>query len=294
MVMRRPVAVISKIMDPRRGSGNMPSSIRSWLLAGLALSTTLGSGPIASAQGPSPVESVVPKGDEVYNKLPGLTTILYIRPDGSLVKKGDLVCELDPAALKEKLAGQETATKGLETAYQQAKTPRQAAELALEEFLKGTFKQEQDAIQNRIAVTEVELKQAEDRLVRSRRHVDQGIVPKEQAVTHQIAVQRLKLRLEQARTKRQTLEKYTKDKMTKKFQSEIEKARADELAKQAAYSLAQTAQERLQKQIESCRVLAPSNGRLRHSDPIEEAADVREGQLLFRVVPEGDPKDGAK
>ena len=44
--------------------------------------------------------------------------------------------------------------------------------------------------------------------------------------------------LEQARTKRAVLEKYTKTKRLKELQSEVERARADELAKKSAYERA--------------------------------------------------------
>jgi multidrug resistance efflux pump len=161
------------------------------------------------------------------------------------------------------------------------------------EYLEGTYKQERENLLSKIALAESELKRAEGWLVKSKKMVEEAKLARNRMVSAELAVQRVKLALEQSRMKRDTLEKYTKEKMVKKLQSAVEKARSDELAKQAAYGLARSAQERSQKQIENCRLLAPINGRLHYSKPIEEAADVREGQLLFRVVPEDEPKPGA-
>jgi len=270
----------------------MSSIIRPWILAYFTGQATLGLGAVASAQERDAGEFAAQKDEEVFNKVPGQSTITYIRPEGSLVKKGDLVCELDSSTLKNHLATQEAATKGAEVASHNAQLPREAAEIAVTEYVEGTFKQEREGLLGRIGLAESVLKQAEDRRAKMKNLVEKGLASRERLVTEEMAVQRALLTLQQAQRKRDTLERYTKDKMIKTLQGEVEKARADELAKQAAYGLAKAAQERLQKQIENCRVLAPSNGRLRYSEPIEEAADVREGQLLFWVVPEEEPKAG--
>jgi HlyD family secretion protein len=274
----------------------MSSFMRAWILACFAVPAALGPWASARAQGGNAAGPTTagPKGEEVFNKLPGQTTITYIRPEGTLVKKGDLVCELDASSLKARLASQEVATKEAEAAYQNAKLPREVAEIGVTEYLEGVYKQEKEMLLGKIAISESELKQAEGRLARSKSMVEQKKLPRDRMVTDELAVQRIRLALEQALRKRDTLEKYTKEKMVKKLQSEVEKARSEELARQSAYLLAQSARERVQKQLENCRLLAPISGRLHYSEPIGEAADVREGQLLFRVVPEEGPDPGAR
>ena len=80
----------------------------------------------------------------------------------------------------------------------------------------------------------------------------------------------------------------------KELQSKVERARAEELARQADYGREQSAQEQLKKQIEHCKLLAPTSGRLIYTEAIEEGAEVTQGALLFRVVPEAEPKAAAK
>ena len=272
----------------------MPPFIRACFLAGLAALAAPASGTSAQVQEETPTDIPARKGEEVVSKVSGLTTILYLRPAGSLVKKGDLVCELDAAPLRQRLDEQEAATIVAKAAYDNARLPRESAEIALKEYVEGIFKQEWESLLGRISLAESAQKQAQQRLETTKRLVDQNKLPRDRLVGDSIALQRATFTLNQLQTKKSILEKYTRDKMTKKFQSDIEKARSNELAKQSAYSLAQGARDRTQKQIEGCRVLAPINGRLSYSPPIEEAAEVQEGQLLFRVVAEDEPKPGEK
>jgi multidrug efflux pump subunit AcrA (membrane-fusion protein) len=272
----------------------MSSFLRVKILACFIVSTIFAPGALAPAQVENAGAPAERKGTEVFNKLPGPLTILYIRAEGSLVKKGDLVCELDSSSLKEKLVNQEAATKVAEAAYLSAKRPRESAEGAVTEYVEAILKPELQTLNGRISLAEAQREKAEKQLETSKRQLEHGIATKERVTSDEIALQRARFALEQLQRKKTTLEKYTREKKIKTLQSEVEKARAEELAKQAAYGLAQAAQERLQKQIESCRVLAPNNGRVHFSPPIEEAAEVAEGQLLFRVIPEDEPKAGAK
>ena len=52
-------------------------------------------------------------------RVEGRTTIISIVPEGTKVKKGDLVCELDSALLRDQLTNQRIATQGAEASYQQ-------------------------------------------------------------------------------------------------------------------------------------------------------------------------------
>jgi HlyD family secretion protein len=294
--MSRRVAAESREIGPPvgKGAGMMASFLRAGTLACVTVLAIFTPGAIAPAQEEKAGAPAGRKGTEVINKAPGPLTILYIRPAGSPVKKGDLVCDLDPASLKEKLAKQEIATKVSEAAYRNARHPRESAEMAVTEYIEGIFKPELQTLNGKIYLAESVLKRDEKQLETSKKQLEHGIATKERVTIAEISVQRARFALEQLQRKKTTLEKYTRDRTIKELQSEVEKARSEELAKQAAYELARGDRERLQKQIESCRVLAPIDGRLLYSPPIEEAAEVREGQLLFRIVPEDEPKAGAK
>src|SRR5262245_29564439 len=97
----------------------MSSFSRAWVWACLALLEILAPGPSVSAQERTGVEPTRQprKNVEVYNLVEEPTPIVSIKPEGTRVKKGDLVCELESFALREKLTTQEGATKAAETDY---------------------------------------------------------------------------------------------------------------------------------------------------------------------------------
>ncbi|MHB1560728.1 MAG: efflux RND transporter periplasmic adaptor subunit [Isosphaeraceae bacterium] len=81
---------------------------------------------------------------DLYCRVEGSRKILQVLPDGSAVKKGDVICTLDPANLHDRLAGQETAIKNAEAAHQRAKKAREDAEKALKTHRQSLAKAEQD------------------------------------------------------------------------------------------------------------------------------------------------------
>ena len=89
-------------------------------------------------------------------------------PEGTRVKKGEIVCELDSAALKDQLFNAQIAIKNAQVDYQNARAAREVAEIAVTEFIEGTFKHELDAVKGEVAVAESAIQKAERRLERAR------------------------------------------------------------------------------------------------------------------------------
>jgi len=96
--------------------------------------------------------------------------------------------------------------------YENAKLAREVAEIAVVEYKEGIFKQDRDVLKSELALAESDLKRARD---------------------SSASDEKAKLRVERAKQRLTTLEEYTKSKMVKELQSEVEKARSDELAKKA-------------------------------------------------------------
>jgi RND family efflux transporter MFP subunit len=89
------------------------------------------------------------------------------------------------------------------------------------------------------------------------------------------------------------LEEYTAPKTIKELKSEVEKARSNELARQATWEMEKNKEAKLRRQVASCKMLAPSSGIIVYAnDPnrffggppqIEEGATVRERQKIFSI-----------
>lgn len=231
---------------------------------------------------------------DVQCEVEGQTTILMIKPEGSRVEEGELVCELDSAGLRDELVNQEITTKQREADLEQAKKTLEVAEIAVTEYIEGTFpEQEQNALGS-IALAQSELAQADERLKWSNRMLEIGYVTTQQNYSDKLQLQKSQFSLQEATTKLMVLRNFTKEKQVKELQASVEKARSDMLAKQSAYELEKTKEQKLRQQIDKCKIYAPSNGLIVYANEqnrfggsnqqiIEEGATVRERQRIFSL-----------
>jgi HlyD family secretion protein len=234
------------------------------------------------------------RGAAVFAAVEGRTAVIFALPKGARVKKDELVCELDSTGLKERLANQELVIASTEAGFRGARLAREAAEVALSEYLEGAYKKEFEIVMGEIALAESERKRAEDRIVWSDRMYEKGYVSKAENIADKISLQQKVFAFEQALTKKAVLEKFTRDRAIKELRSGVEKMKAIELAAQAALERERTTRERLTRQVSHCKILAPAAGRIRSTEPIEAGTVVHEGQMLFRIVPERAPGETVK
>ncbi len=250
--------------------------------------------------GPLPI-TVVERGSlesssnqDVYCNVEGSVTIIKIAAEGTRVKKGDVICELDSAALKDSLINQRITTESAKANYQNAKLTREVAEIAVIEYKEGIFVQDLATVEGEIKLAESDLIRSEDRLEWARRMFDKGYVSMAQKVSEELTFKKAQFTLEQAQSKRKVLVDYTKGKTIKELESEVEKARSDELAKQATWDLEKTKEAKLERQIKACTLIAPIDGLVVYAnDPgrgfgstqpqIEEGATVRERQKIISI-----------
>jgi multidrug efflux pump subunit AcrA (membrane-fusion protein) len=256
----------------------------------------------------------VARKSDVYSAVEGQTTILSLAPEGQRVRKGDLVCELESAALRDQLVNQEIAEQRAAAAYRNAKLAREVAEIAVTEYEQGVYKQEQYALKSQIAGAEAAIEKAADRLERTRQARDAmkeaakdaagkrakspadilaelDIVDRLETAEGTVATERKALEI--SKSKLEVLEKYTREKMTKSLKVEAERKRTDELARNEAWTLEKSKAEKLRRQIAACKILAPSEGVVVYAnDPprsarrprIEEGAAVRPRQKIVSIL----------
>ncbi len=234
------------------------------------------------------------KNQDVLSQVEGSTTIITILAEGTKVKKGDLVCELDSASLRDNLTNQKIATQGAEASFQNAKLTREVAEIAVKEYEEGIFLQDKATCEGEIKLAQSDLARSADRVDWANRMFEKGYVSKAQKISEELNFQKAKFALEQAESKLHVLLDYTKGKTIKELRSEVEKARSDELAKEQTFQLERTKEAKLEKQIINCKLFAPGDGIVVYAnDPqrsfgsnapqIEEGATVRERQKIFSL-----------
>jgi multidrug efflux pump subunit AcrA (membrane-fusion protein) len=234
------------------------------------------------------------RNQDVLCLVEGSTTIISIVPEGTPVKKGDLVCELDSSSLNDQLTNQKIATQSAEASYQNAKLTREVAEIAVREYEEGLYKQDLATSLGEISLAKADLSRAADRLDWANRMYEKGYVSKASKVSEELNYQKANFALEQAQSKLNVLENYTKAKTMKELRSDVEKALSDELAKKQTFQLERDKEAKLVKQISNCKLFAPGDGIVVYAnDPmksfgnnqpqIEEGATVRERQKIFSL-----------
>ena len=129
-----------------------------------------------------------------YNLVHGETTILSILPANVRVKKGQLVCELDPAGLKSSLAFQQTKTKRAEANYSNARLSREVAEIAVKEYTEGILQQDQQTILGELKLAVSDLSRSVDRVEWASRMHAKGYVTKEKVTAEDLRFRRLSSR----------------------------------------------------------------------------------------------------
>jgi hypothetical protein len=276
--------VVVRFRPTSEGETMSSNVIRLGMVVGSAM---LVGGAIALAQDRAAAQPTAPGPVGVFNPIQGRMVIVTSQPDGSLVEKGDIVCELDPRELKDRLTAQELVVRAAEFDFEGATLAREAAGMKFVEYVEGQFKNELAANQSKTKVAEANLSRVEDQLDWARRMFDKGYVSMAEKVTNELLLKEARFELEATQYKRLVLVEHTKDRTLKELKSDAAAAKSHELAKQAALERERAAQKSLTDRIGRCKITTPTSGRVGYAAPIGAGAVVHDGQLLFRVVPEG-------
>jgi RNA polymerase sigma factor (sigma-70 family) len=228
------------------------------------------------------------QGADVVNEVEEPTTIVAIKPEGARVTKGEVVVELDSAALRDQLVNQEIAAKRAEGEREVAAIAVEAAHSELQAFERVVFPLREEAIADRIAVAEAEVALARRRVERVEHGPDADDLATAEA---RLAVMRAEGALRTAKGERLLLREGTRATELGRLHAADAAARSLMFDRDCAYRLEEAKREKLVKQIERCKVLAPGEGIVLHADSVQDSAfrplgkgvTVTRRQRLFRV-----------
>ena len=182
---------------------------------------------------------------KVLCPLEGKSTILDIVPEGTLVKKGDWLFDLDVADQQDRLLQQEISTSAAEQALlnaeQQLKIQRnqnesdvnaailnvQFAELDIRQYREGELPKDRRALEAQITLRLEEEKRAEDVYNWSQKLSEKGFISSDKLESDRLAVKRAEIQLEQAKEELTLLNKYTSVKREQELDSNLKEARLE-------------------------------------------------------------------
>ena len=264
----------------------------------------------------------------ISNTMEGRTTILSLVDEGTMVQKGDLLIELDASALEERLVEQQIRVQNDESDYiqarenlavvkNQAQSDVEQAQLALEfarvdlkKYEQGEYPAALDEAHARIAVSQEELRRAEERHEWSKVLFEEKFLSQTELQADALAAQKARLDLDLSRGKLELLREYDYPRRIKELRAEVKRtsmalerikrkaasdvvqAEASLKAKEAVLAQSRTRLEKIKTEIGKTRIRAPQEGMVVYAtstkaswrgnvEPLDAGQEVRERQELI-------------
>ncbi len=232
----------------------------------------------------------------IKNEIEGRTSIVSLIPEGTHVKKGDLLIELDASVLEDSKIDQEIAVQKayaafidanetLAVAQNQAISDVNVAHLTLEfaiqdldQYIKGLYPNEETAANNDITLRQEELKRAEETMAWSDKLYEKKYISQTELMADRLAVTRSTNNLELARNNLKLLEDFTYHRNIAQFTSDVTQAEmalerierksralviqaeADLKAKELDYKRQKDKFDKIEDQLGKAKIYAPTDG----------------------------------
>jgi HlyD family secretion protein len=224
----------------------------------------------------------------------GASTVLWLIPEGSTVKAGDVLARLDGSTYEEMLRQQEIVVNQAKSSHLQARLDHEVAQLAVHEFMEGTVPETVQQMKGTLALAESDLSRARDRLDWTTKMNKKGYASVAQIVTDRQAVTTTDLAYQRQLGAYDLYMRFTLPKTQKTLDGDVQAALTtlhnEEVRLQRQLERYQT----LKNQVEACTIRAPHDGIVYYHQPrpgrggtnsqdgpIEEGMPVRQKQELF-------------
>lgn len=232
----------------------------------------------------------------IKNEVEGRTSIISLVSEGTRVKEGDLLVELDASSLQDGKIDQEIRVQNNEATYINAKenlaiVTSQAisdvnqAELALEfarqdlkKYELGQYPKDVNEANKRITLAKEELERSEQTLKWSNKLYEEKYLSETERTADELTVKRRRLEYDLAVADLKLLQDFTYPRQIRQFQSDVQQAvsaldrakrkadadkrqaAADLKAKEAEYTRQQTKLLKIEDQLKKTTILAPCDG----------------------------------
>lgn len=232
----------------------------------------------------------------IKNEVEGKTSIIWLIPEGTLVKKGDLLVELDSSQLIDEKIEQEIRVQNANSSYigarenlavvknqaksdvDKAKLDREFAKQDLQKYIEGEYPNALKEAESRITLAQEELRRAEERLEWSKKLFNEKYISQIELQADELAAKTKSLELELAENNLDLLKNYTHkkrlaelesavsqadmafDRISRKTKADMVQADADLKAKESEYERQKDKLFKIEKQLEKTKIYAPSDG----------------------------------
>ena len=211
---------------------------------------------------------------EVKTGSRGAPKIKWVVDNGSTVKKGDLLVDIDDSYLQEQAQAKkiehdkaESDKIAAEELYPVKKIAIALAEQNLEKWIKGDFPQQLHDLEGQIQIAESTFLQQQDRASWASRMVKKGYMTVSQEESEKSNLRGDELNLQKIQEQKKVLTDYTDPVQRQTLENAVKQAKVDERtamadmeSKRAIFAQQDSLYKDLQEQIAQCKVYAPTSG----------------------------------
>ena len=145
----------------------------------------------------------------------GASVLLSVVPEGTTVKRGDVLAVLDSSDFEELLRIQQMSVERANADHVQAELEVDIAKLAVREFEEGTLREMIEDFEGRILLARSDLQRANDRVAWARRVGSKGYIPAAMVTTEEFKQSQTLVSLTQQESAFELFKKYTAPKTSK-------------------------------------------------------------------------------
>jgi HlyD family secretion protein len=217
----------------------------------------------------------------------GASVLLSVIPQGTDVKRGDVLAVLDSSDYEELLRLQRITFERSKSDKLQAELDVEIARLAVREFEEGTVKESIEQFEGNIFLARSDLERSIDRLNWSRRMNEKGYVPAASVTTDKFRKDQMALALTQQEAAYQVFKKFTAPRTMKELEGAVKGAVSMLDYQQLRLRRQAERLKSLERQVENCTIRAPHDGFVIYANNaerelfIEPGLPVRQWQHLF-------------
>ncbi|MDD5133947.1 MAG: efflux transporter periplasmic adaptor subunit [Phycisphaerae bacterium] len=258
----------------------------------------------------------------IKSEVEGRTTIIYVIPEGTRVKKGDLLIELDASTLTDQKIDQEISVQNAEASYisakenqavveNQAKSDIDLAKLTLdfakqdlEKYLSGEYPYQLDKSEADIKLAEEELTRANETLKWSQKLYEEKYISQTELQADELAAKKKELDLELAKKSKDLLADYTykrnlaqlksdvsqaemaMERTERKANASVIQAKAELKARESEFQRQKDKLQKMEDQLAKTRIYAPTDGQVIHATSTRGGHDPVEPLDVGREVQE--------
>jgi HlyD family secretion protein len=217
----------------------------------------------------------------------GSAVVLWLIPDGSVVKEGDLLCRLDSSDYEEIVDDQQIKVEEARANKTRAELTLQVAKMAVQEYQEGLTQQIDQDYRGQIALARTELQRFGDRLAWTERMHSKGYASLAQLATDRSNRERARINLQLLEGQYDLFRRFETKSTLRQLTAQVEAAEADFTFQKMRLARNESRLKHFKSQVAACTVRAPHDGFViyarRHDfdPPLEEGMRVHQRQPLF-------------